>query len=128
MHCQQVAIQDAALDHAVTSNLQQVVGTGAEERGGQFAVVLDVFLRKDRITRGHPADDGQTMFLGQLDAARGPRNHFDGTLPGQRLQVLLGRIGAFEAKLPGDIGTGGWIAGFFEVALDEVEHLRLSRG
>ena len=99
--------------------LQQVVGPAREQRGLDHVGLVDVLLRQDRAAGRHAADQRQRQLRQagqrqrellaqagraclvqraqcvrlQPDAARGAADQFDHALAGQRLQVLLGRVG-----------------------------------
>ena len=64
----------------------------------------------------------------QTNAARRAADQLDDAFAGQRLQVLLGRVGRAKAELVGDLGAGGRRASALDRALHEIEDLLLAVG
>src|SRR5690606_3509784 len=126
---QQIVFKDAGIDHAVTLHAQEIIGAGMEEAGGDIAVILDILFGEDGVAGGDAADDGDALvFLGDTDAARGAGDHLDRALAGQRLQMLFGGVGRFEAEFAGDIGAGRGIAGFVGIAANQIQNFLLTLG
>src|SRR5262249_53759871 len=123
---QQIAIEDAYVDHAVAVDAQQIIGARAKEAAGQITRVLAVFLREDRTTGSDAPDDRQPGRFGQPDAARGARHHFDRAFACECFQVFFRGVRRFETELARDVGARRRIAGVVDVATDEIEDLRLA--
>ena len=70
--------------------------------------------------------DGAQGVAFQTNPARGAADQFNGALAGQRLQMLLGRVGRFESELGGNFSAGGWRPGAGNGALDKIEDLLLA--
>ena len=70
VHGEQVAVEDAGVDHRVAAHLEQVIGFGREEMGIELVAVLDVFDGEDRAAGGDAADQRQAELLDQANAAR----------------------------------------------------------
>jgi hypothetical protein len=75
----------------------------AEQAGIERIAPLHVFDGQDRRTGGDAADQRQAELLDQADAARRTGFEGDGTLFGQRLEVILGGIGRSEAEGAGNL-------------------------
>jgi hypothetical protein len=96
-------------------------------------MIFDVFQGEDGLAGRHATYDGKPegrrrMFLKQLKAPGGAGDEGDGALPRKGLQVLLRGVGGTKTEAAGDIGPGGGIARFVNMAADDIEHLLLPGG
>ncbi len=131
-HGDQVAVQDAGIDHRIADDAQQVIRNGFEQRAVDAEVPLDVGLDEDRRTRRDPADQRQAQGLrvrltgtDQPDPARGARRQFDQALRFQRAQVLGRGVGRGESERVLDLAHARRIAVAREVVADETQDAEL---
>lgn len=150
LHREQVAVHDAGVAHRHAAHLEQVVGAVLEQRALDVVGLVHMLLRQDGCAGRDAAHQRQRELRqsgngqGELrcarflqvaqrlalepDAARRAAHQFDHALAGQRLQVLLGRVGGLEAQFGGDLGPRGRRAGARHRAADELEDLLLAGG
>ena len=113
MHADQVAVEDAVVDHGVALHFQQVVGSEGEQRAVQPQLLVQADVGADRDTGRHPSQHRQRHQLAgpaaadQADAAFLAGSQFDQAVGDQGLHVFLGGIARGEAEFGGNLGQAG---------------------
>ena len=126
VHGEQVAVEDAGIDHRQAAHLEQVIGARAEQLGIQRVAALHVLDGEDRRAGGDAADQRQAELLDQPDAACRTGFEDDGAFLGERLEVIFRRIGRSEAEGAGNFHARRRRPEHLERAADEIENFLLT--
>jgi hypothetical protein len=126
VHGEQVAVEDAGVDHRQAPHLEQEVGTRVEQGGVERVAALHVLDGEDRRAGGDAADQRQPELLDQPDAARRARLEVDDALPGERLEVVFRRVRRGEAEGGGDFHPRRRRAEHLDGVPDEIENFLLT--
>src|SRR5690606_7226725 len=128
----EVTVQNARIPHAHAADPEQEMRLRLEQIRIELIARLDVFLREDRRTRRHPADERQADLLPdrvlQTDTARRARDQLYGTLALERAQMLLCGVDGLELEPCSNLGAGRRHAGVADSLLDDAENLLLTGG
>ncbi len=125
---QQIAIQNAGVDHRQAAHAQQKIGARRKQAGIDRVTSLDILDRQDRTAGGDAADQWQAELFDQPDATRRTWLENDDPFLGQRLEVFFSGVVRGKAKSAGNLGPRWRRAEILQRTADEIEYFLLAWG
>ena len=129
VHCKQVTIHNAHINHALALDTQKIVSVRVEAAGWHLLIVLNILLSQYGLTGCNAANNRNTIkLLDNTNASRGAGNHLDHSLASQGAQMVLRGIGRAKAQCLSDLCSGGRIACLIQIIFYQIKYLLLSGG